>query len=200
MSGKTRSVIWPLEAQATQACLLASTLPFAGGQNQDKIETPLQGAASQQLQLQGFQGHLPGRGFYAEAWKELSEQEAAPLQLCKTSTNALLAKRKEIRWCKLITIDHYFTPIELEHSLCVFLSKTIHPFALGGSRKQPHCSQQYKATLLHPNDFTGPVKKTTLEQFPFNRLYQTMACPNTMANSIIMQISTQTCKIRDGAL
>lgn len=198
MSGKTRSVIWPLEAQATQACLLASTLPFAGGQNQDKIETPLQGAASQQLQLQGFQGHLPGRGFSDEARKELSEQEAALLQLCKTSTNALLVKRKEIRWCKLITIDHYFPPTESEHSLCIFLSKTIHPF--GGSRNQPHRSQQHKASLLHPNDFTGPVKKTTLEQFHFNRLYQTMACPYTMANSIIMQISTQTCKIHDGAL
>lgn len=159
MSGKTRSVIWPLEAQATQACLLASTLPFAGGQNQDKTETPLQGAALQQLQLQGFQGHLPGRGFSAEARKELSEQEAAPLQLCKTSTNALLAKRKEIRWCKLITTDHYFPPIELEHSLCVFLYKTIHPFALDGSRNQPHCSQQYKQAFCTQMTLLGQSKK-----------------------------------------
>lgn len=50
-----------------EAFPLASTPLFAAGKREDKIETPLQGAAWQHLELEGFHSHLPGRGCVAKA-------------------------------------------------------------------------------------------------------------------------------------
>lgn len=98
-----------------EAFLLASTPLFAAGKREDKIETPLRGAASQHLELKGFHSQLLGRGYFAKAKsEELLEQEAAPLhlpQLHKNNSKALLTEGKERRWFKLIIIDHYFPPI-----------------------------------------------------------------------------------------
>lgn len=50
-----------------EAFPLASTPLFAAGKREDKIETPLRGAAWQHLELKGFHSHLPGRGCVAKA-------------------------------------------------------------------------------------------------------------------------------------
>lgn len=62
-----------------EAFPLTSTLLFAVGKREDKIETPLRGAAWQHLELKGFHSHLPGRGYVAKALGVSRKQHHSPL-------------------------------------------------------------------------------------------------------------------------
>lgn len=79
------------------------------------------------------------------------EQEAAPLhllRLCKNNSKALLTEGKEIRWCKLIIIDHYFPPTEKAFSFFLLLNKRKYTLLLLVGFKSRNWAEQKPAPLL----------------------------------------------------